>query len=312
MADLENIACIMYKNFLPNGRGDPAGGGANLPLTGDQTSNYIGNLGDWGMNESIRALYIHPRCKVTAWKDSGAKGVSWTFYGRSYEGGHVTNAELSRLFADRCISSIMVESDISETAWRRMCCRNEITATTDQGKCGAYWSGAPCDNYRCTGEELMGIPACKDWCKNNKIACDSLKTTYCQNNPTSSLCKCIIEPDNIKKERTDGKYSGPRQCWPTSDCQKTDLVDTLITSDLIPQDCPSIINQNQNITAINSNVIGNNMNQTATVGGTEYIPEPEPPQKSYLWLYILIFIIILIIIIVITYVLLDDDEPFKN
>ena len=305
---MEDVNFILYKDPYPNGIGNP-----NSPHIISATYSkpyrwFSRDLRNLNMNDCISAIYLHPNCKLTAYKDFDFTGVKWVFYGKDYPDGNITAFKLRELGADDCISSVMVEDGlIDRDEWLRTCCRNENTNTTDSKKCGKYWGSntQACSMYKCNGNDILSGGPCTTWCKNNPESCDAIKTTFCQSNLGHPACKCIIEPDEVRNDRINKGYFGPRQCWPTSDCQKTDLVQTLITTDLLPRGCPdSLI---QNLFYNNSGIsFGNKVSQCGAINSEACKDNSTGDSNNYL---ILIIIFIIIIVITTTVILLLDDEP---
>jgi hypothetical protein len=219
-------------------------------------------------------------------KDFSGRGIS--FYGTV--GSYYSAEYLKNIGFYNNITSVSVSELDTMYVWKKRCCRNEISQNVSQLQCGRYWNqnAADCGDMDCTGDSLIHDGSCKNWCNKNPQQCDALKSTFCQEHPESPYCGCINDTVEAKAERE--KYPtiiAHRSCWPNSQCQGTDLVDTLITSDIKNQKCPSDLKIQINSIGDNSTVIGTNMSNDIT--------EPVKKNNSNLFLYLLLFLLVLIL-----------------
>ncbi len=276
---MEDQITILYNDALSSGYGNPSGQNYSM-----YEGEVINNLNSINFNDKISALWIHPRINVNVTTDLNFTGKSYTFEGQN--GSYITVDKLKGIGFQDNITSVKNTAIESLDTWKKKCCRNIISNTTDQNKCGKYWNQRPenCGNLGCTGDELMNNSICQTWCKNNPQDCDTVKIQFCHNNPGHQMCGCILDTEFAKQQRLEySMIPGNRQCWPGSDCQKTDLVDTFITTDLNKNNCTGDITAQ--ISKINNSgiMLGNTVEQST--GSVNYS------------IYILIFIIVTIVII---------------
>lgn len=270
----------LYNDALHSGQGNPNGQYYNM-----YEGENIMDLNSINFNDKLSALWIHPRINVTVTKDKNFTGQEYTFNGNS--GQYITVDQLKGIGFQDNITSIRNTAVESLDEWTKKCCRNINSSTTSSDKCGKFWAqrSEDCGDLGCSAEELTHNSTCQTWCKKNPEMCDSVKLQFCRNNPSHNLCGCIMDTTMARTERQ--KYPqipGNRQCWPQSDCQKTDLVDTFITTDLNKQSCAGDINA-QIIDINNSGVmLGNSIDQSINSDYT---------------IWIIIFIMILVISVII-------------
>lgn len=268
---------------------------------GDNTDIY--NLQDLKFNDVISAMWIHPRVSAKVCTDSNFNGRCVDFAGP----GVVDWATMKSLGIDNNISSIQTRPLMDFASWKLACCRNEVGPYTDATKCGKYWSqGADvCGSMDCANK-LIGDAPCNSWCQKNPIECDAVKTQFCSDHPGSPYCGCIKDTDFAIKQRAEyPMITGPRQCWAGSDCQKADLIDTLITQNLRPVNCPDINAQIQTQNIINSNISNSKLSMNATANNnTQSTPPPaSPPTSSNMRIYVIFFIIFMVFIMIIAIVI---------
>ncbi len=265
---MEDENVIIFKDPLPNGQPNWDRDYARL-----NPGDYIGNLNSIGYNDSISAIYIHPRLALSVWEHADKGGRGAKFYGSQYQ---IVDWNLLRQigFNDN-ISSLYVEQIMTADDWKKSCCRQENTQYTSQSNCGHYWNQefGSCGNLGCTGDSLKTDVVCQNWCKKNPVYCDVIKSQFCREHTTDPYCGCINDTPAALAERTKySKYSSlatvPRKCWPSSPCNTgADLVNSFITTDLNPNtSCPtSLVNQINEINAAANSFVYANQNQNADV-----------------------------------------------
>jgi hypothetical protein len=239
--------------------------------------NYT-NLKDIDFNDRIAAMYVHPRMNVFVHEDADYRGRMKSFFGT----GVVTNATLNSLGLRDKISSMYAYPEVSFDKWKLQCCRNEITDRTNPTKCGKYWSQDPaqCGNMDCA-DKLMTDGVCQTWCRKFPNNCDTLKRQYCQAHSDAPQCGCIFDTEAARNQRLQyPSITAPRQCWSASECQKTDLVDTLIPTDMQTNNCPDVNSQIQTQIIRDSTIIGSNLSMEATQTVTKVENTPAPQTSA--------------------------------
>lgn len=284
---------------------DPASGGGAPNWSANHRSLEPGAynwLGPMGLQDNISWITTHPNHRVTVYQDSEFRGGSWQLP----PGSEISWSELKARGFNDAISSLTISEIQPADLWRRTCCRNETTDTTSPQKCGELWSQSrsACGNLGCTGETLQTDPVCQTWCRNNPEDCDSVKLEFCRNNPDHRMCGCINDTPVAYEYRN--RYPSlvvPRQCFGNSDCQKTDLVNTFVTTDLQRNVCPTnLTSQIQEIDIRNSTVLGSTIGAQSASGAT------TPVTNWFLW-FVVIFVVILAVA---AYVALDEYLNLEN
>jgi hypothetical protein len=277
----EDDALYIFDNTSADGIGLFTGMWKKLP-----DNAYYTNLKDIDFNDKISAMWVHPRVNVRATADANFMGNSMFKPGTELT-GNVTATDLKTAGLFDNISSLQANAVMSQAAWQLKCCRNEVGPYTDAQKCGKYWSQDPsvCGSLDCA-EKLATDGVCQTWCRNHPSQCDTLKINFCKDHPDSNLCGCILDTPAARSERAlYPAITAPRQCWGSSDCQKTDLYDTLITTDLKPTNCPDINAQIQNI--INSTIVGSNLSMVSNTNNGS----SAAGSNFLIWLIIIILIV---------------------
>jgi len=283
-----------------------------------------------GFNDHVDGMWIHPSQTVTICTDAnyggycrtiqggqfGSDGISYGFdlmdataAGTNGIGGSATTGALYRN-----ASSIQTTGD--RNAWNLSCCRNETGPNVNPTLCDAYWQqgAALCGTMDCANlvsTNIGNIPkiatdsVCQQWCKNNPSACDTIKINFCSQNPSNSLCGCINDTAAAQAQRAQyPAVTAPRQCWPDSDCQLTDLTQSFIPTSLNPEtaNCPANITQQLNLN--NDTIVGSTIDQTANLTTsnsikttTNTVPSTVTSSSSSSTL-IIIFLIVFIVFII--------------
>ncbi len=305
---MEDETVIFYADPLPNGRPD-----ANKPLYKMQENEYINDFRNIGMNDWTSGIYVHPRMHVDFWKDMSKGGQAGWAEGRS-DGGPVKDIYwMKRYNFNDVISSAQARPLMSKQDWVQKCCRHETSDMVSQEVCGRYWGQNPsdCGNLGCTGESLKTDPVCQDWCIKNPRECDSLKLQWCRDHPGDNYCGCINDTEKARTERAAyPSIVADRVCWPGSDCQKTDLQQTFITSELANRVCPSdlntqIVNFKNTGTMINSDINSSITTKKTTVPSNPSNPS-NPSMFSGMWIWIIFLILILILAVSAVFLLFSN------
>lgn len=279
---------------------------------------YVPNFTSLSLNDHVDGMWIHPAYDAKVCTDSNLNGYCRTINGAT-DGPHYDWNQIQRNIngsdLKRNASSMILSGD--KEKWKLQCCRNELTNRTNPQLCGQYWSqnGSVCGSMDCgtivNGKpKIMADTTCATWCANNPNACDAIKIDFCRNNPQSPYCGCINDTAAAIAQRNEYKIpGGPRQCWPGSDCQKTDLSDTLIPAALRPVGCPDVQTQISEFIITNSTLIGNSFSQTMNnqKNNTQPVAEPVATAPSNFMIWIIVFIIFLIVSTVVAIIFLIDD-----
>ena len=293
---------IVYENNLANGQPNTTSGIVQQFAPGSY------NMRDYNLNDKISAMIIPWNMSVDAYKDD------WTGTEHTFGGGLVTKFDLDNAHLNDAITTMRVNTVMDYATWSQTCCRGQTTTYTDPTKCGNLWKGSPgvCGNLGCTGTTLKYDGACQEWCKAYPASCDIVKLQFCSQNPSDPYCGCINDTPAAIAERA--KYPSivaNRSCWPGSDCQKTDLAQTFITTDLANKPCPSDLNTqilNLNNTGT---IVGSNISQDLTTNKGNNI-QNQPTNKSKLDIlkshWVLVFILFFIILIAVVSMFLFDDS----
>ena len=314
-----------------DGAGQPNWSAPMMPLTEGQA---IANLSSVGFNDNISAAWVHPRMTLTLLKDANWNGNStvgapfnsaqpiFDGFGAAKMKGQDQQVYDANYLGARGMndvaSSLYVQANMSQDQWRLACCRHESGPMVDQAKCGKYWSqdAASCGTMGCTGGTIMSDPVCGQWCARNPLTCNDVKKQWCQAHPGAAECGCINDTPKAQAERA--KYpmiTAPRQCWASSECQKTDLVQTLIPTDLAPTDCPNINAQIQEIinsTLINSTVSATMDTKNTTNGNVTVGAGDTTVAAGDGFMFYLILILIVIIVVAAAFVILDPLELWPS
>lgn len=225
------MAAIFYNDYIQQGpsAGLPIEGGKQYTLTGDVT-----DFRNIGFNDQTSAIKIDPKYKILVCNDMNY-------------GGKCVTLQNTNLYTQPMLKSIGMEDSISSARilskdenWDKKCCAGIISENTDERLCGDKWIGdfQNCGEVSCS-KIINGQPVimndCLDWCSRNPEKCDGIKVNFCANHPSSSLCGCIYD-----KTQTIEGVASPKNCYPESDCQKQDLITTLVPTYLRPIDCPNV------------------------------------------------------------------------
>ncbi len=292
------------------------------------TQKAIPDLRTINYNDNISAAWVHPRATLTLLKDINYNGNStpgapfenqgfFDNFGSAKMAGkdqqiYDLNYLSSRGMND-VASSLYINENMPADTWRLACCRHETGPYVSEQKCGKYWSQSPgnCGTMNCNGSThtpdghivpmIIGDTVCNQWCRANPTLCDSVKTEWCRNNPGAPQCGCIMDTAAARAQRSKWPQldMAPRQCWPTSECQRTDLVDTLVPTALSTSAvrCPDITAQIQEIN--DSIIIGSNLSQSQTIdknttNNTNANINTTPSFFATNWLLFLIIFIVII------------------
>jgi hypothetical protein len=309
-----NVPSTFYSYFytalLPNGQPDLTkkyvmlGPGSYPNLQTVNTPAGVVNI-----NDSIVAAQIHPTHQVTTCKDANYQNGCLVLHGNAGDDpnipGYFTGANALSNGYTNVLSSIQITQQETPTQFVQDCCRQNNTAYSSEFLCGDYWSQnqAQCGNLGCTGGDLLTVPACQTWCNQNPTECNTVMTEFCPIGSTNPACACILDTQAAiaYREKYPTLATVPRQCWPDSPCQGTNLVNVLIPQGpdgLATTDCPTdLISQIENINVSNSVLVDSTVGgQTATssVGTTTVKPGVTgntTASSSSMLIYILLFIV---------------------
>lgn len=169
---------------------------------------------------------------------------------------------------------------------------------TDNGEC---WLQSGLDNKKSArgydaiypgAVDIQTNSRCNKWCMDNPKDCDMIKSKFCSENPDDPLCRCInFENDpewlSYKDTLIPSVQNYSKDCLVKACSQRTDLYDTLITSDIIKRKeqvgCPPIITVDQSITVNGDNNILSNISQNSSIDiSMPPVQRYNPDEEEYL------------------------------
>ncbi len=294
---MEDTDIVLFRDPLNNGQ--PNWNNQYITMA---ENDYISDMKTKNINDAISVAYIHPRLGAILAKDANMSDTQMTLEGKRSSGGPIKTYDIFTRFGNDSISSAKAFANMSKSDWVKNCCLNNNTDYTDSGLCGKYWTqnGSYCSESNFTGYDLLNNPAAQSWCNKNPSLCDVVKVNHCKQYPNNSECGCIIPTELLKKQMASyPNITAPQNCWSTSDCNsKTDLLDTLITTQIKNTHCPdvnSLIN-NQIINASGNAVVKDIYQQQQMGSDTNDNSYGNSETSSFWFVFVLIILIIVIII----------------